>query len=159
MEKEKKYTPQHISDRIIQDFIDQLLRVGEEYKKEIKHFNPYSLDSKRTFNLEANFKNGVKSAPSATKKLKPAAHSVFEFEMMRNVGDEIEVPQVLGSTYVPIKIHGRIGDYYIRTSLLRNLMSEFLYETTVGPCKGGERFVARFYIDTKLLNENCVRRK
>lgn len=159
MEQEKMYTPQDISDRIIQDFIDKLLRIGEEYRKEIKPFNPYSLDSKKSFYFEAGFKHGVKPAPPATKKLKQAATSMFEYEIMRSVDDNIEVPQVIGSTYVPIKIHGRAGDYYIRTSLLKNLMSEFLYETTFQPCKGGERFVARFHIDTKLLNENCIRRK
>lgn len=159
MEKEKKYTPQHISDRIIQGYIDKLLGVGDEYKKEIKKVNPYSLEPTQSMFFEGGFKHGVKPAPSAAKKLKPAATSMFEFEVMSANGDDVEVPQVLGTSYTPIDIPGRIGDYYVKTSLLRNLMSEFLYETTIRPCKGGERFVARFYIDTKLLNENCVRRK
>lgn len=157
MEKEKKYTPQHISDRIIQDFIDQLLRVGEEYKKEIKHFNPYSLDSKRSFNLEANFKNGVKPAPSATKKLKQAARSMFEFEILRSVGDDIEVPQVIDTKFTKIETPGLVGDYYIKTILLRNLMSQFLYEIVRRPCKGGERLVAKFNVDTRLLEGSIFR--
>lgn len=159
MTQDKKYTPQHISDKITQDLIDALLRKGEEFKKETNKFNPYSLDTAQPMVFEAGFKHGVKSAPPATKKLKPAATSMFEFEMLRTIGQDIEVPQVISSTYVPIKIHGKVGDYYIKTSLLRNLMTNFVYESHVRCCKGEQFLIATFEIDSKLLNENCIRRK
>ncbi len=159
MEQDKKYTPQHVSDRIMQDYIEALLRRDEEFKKEHKKFSPYDLEGEKSLNLEAGFKHGVKSAPPATKKLKPAAKSMFEFEIMRYVNDKFEVPQVIGSTYVKIIIPGLTGDYYIRTSLLRNHMKTFRYETIFRPCQGGERFVAIVNIDPKLLAENCIRRK
>jgi hypothetical protein len=159
MEKEKEFTPQHISDRIIQGYIDRLLGVGDEYKKEIKKVNPYSLEPTQSMFFESGFKHGVKPAPPATKKLRPAAESMFEFEIMRSVGDEVEVPQVIGSTYVKINIPGLKGDYYVRTSLLHNHMREFRYETLFRPCKGGERFIAIIHMDSKLLMENCIKRK
>jgi len=159
MKQNKEYTPQHISDKITQDLIDALLRKGEEFKKETKVLNPYSLEPTQPIFLEAGFKHGVKPAPPATKKLKQAATSMFEFEMMRTIGEDIEIPQVVSSTYVPIKIHGKAGGYYIRTSMLRNLMNNFIYESHVRSCPGGQCLIATFEINTKLLIENCIRRK
>jgi hypothetical protein len=157
MAQEKKYTPQHISDRIIQGYIDKLLGVGDEYKKEIKKVNPYSLDSSERMFFEAGFKHGVKPAPPATKKLKPASRSMFEYEIIRSVGDDIEVPQVIDTKLTKIETPGLVGDYYIKTILLRNLMSQFLYEIVRRPCKGGERLVAKFNVDTRLLEGSIFR--
>lgn len=160
MAKDATNLPKSIVDKImIQAEIAQLLDTSDEYETEPKKFNPYSLDTDMRVTLEDSDGHGVKELPPATKKLRPPAISMFEYEIIRAVGDEIDVPQDLGSTYTKINIPGMPGDYYIRTSLLRNVMTEFLYEDEIRPCKGGDVLVAKIYINTKLLHENCIRSK
>lgn len=152
--------PKSIVDKImIQAEIAQLLDTSDEYETEPKKINPYSLEVDPRITLEDSDGHGVKELPPATKRLRPAATSMFEHEIMRTVDDDVEVPQILGTSYTKINIPGIPGDFYLKTSLLRNAMTEFLYETEIRSYKGGDVFIAKYYIDNKLLAENCISRK
>ncbi len=142
--------PKDIVDRIIiQAEIEQLLQEPEGFENNSTTHPADFLDTRIT--LEDSDQLSIREAISPT--LTAESDIVIEREIMRTCNGKLEVPQVLGSTYSKINIPGMPGDYYIRTSLLRNVMTQFLYENEIRPFNGGDILVAKVYIDTKLLTE------
>ena len=155
-----EYIPQQTQDEIYNDLIDQLFKTTE-FDVEKKKFNPYSLDTKKPLNFEAKSDHGVHSSPPAYKKTKSAAVSMFEVEVLREIGDEmLPFPTTTDNgAYIKITIPGVSNDYYMKSSLINKLLRIRMYESEIRPIKNGQQFVVSFYVERGFLKENCVKAK
>jgi len=63
--KDEKYLPQYITDRIVKDLIDQLLKQPDEFETK-KRFDPYSLTSGNRFSESPHFIHGQKKLTEPT---------------------------------------------------------------------------------------------
>ena len=152
----RESTPTHLSDRIIQDYIDDLLAQRDYYRNTLDK-EKYNLSPPdKHFYKENRFIHGQKSCPPAYKKLKSASVSMLECEETRTgyvsmIGSfdfdrknlKIKIPGIKGIYYLPVKnlikllktkVHGCIGKlsrnevYFIIAEIDKQLLLDYSIE-------------------------------
>jgi hypothetical protein len=123
---EKKHTPQHIKDLMIQLEIDHLLDDDDERPEPL---DPYDLAGP-SINLEEDtrFINGVKKMPDAYKKEKPAYKPTKPAYKELKPADKPMPP----ATHPPLKVPKRTKDS-INESYLLEIMTDKNGSITLGP--------------------------
>ena len=155
--------PDHIKKEIIAREIQALIGVDEpaedEYFEDIE-FDPYSLDSEVSYNLENKFHHGIKEPRPAYKNLKPAAKSVLECEYIRMSKNRFYTSSELSDvrTYVKVSIPGLRGVFYLPTCKLSELMKQNLHEYSVNDRLKTWSLILKFDVNYDFLKKNVKKR-
>lgn len=159
---DQEYVPEHVQDMIFAEYIHRLLddEKGNEDDEAEWPFNPYSLDSSvPAFRLESGFKHGIKEPSPASKKLKPASHSMFECEFMEEVNGVVDISGIYAAVgkYIVVNIVELGQKFYVPVDAMKTLLQEGITSVVRKPHPGGNKIFGRFRINHQALRNAAVK--
>ena len=143
--KDDSYTPQYIKDRIIDDFITELLR-DREYLPKPMPGDKYNLTNKNRY-FEHRFKHGVK-------ELESASVSMFEANTMKDGRINIIGSFLIGRNFIKVNLAGLKGDYYLHVGELIRFFRQRA-EGMMFRLSANEVGFVILNIDRRFLLKNC----